>query len=75
MKRKREKEEDIYGNEEGPSKHHSSQESPSTFKPVEADDLSELSNQEEEIEYDKYQMTVKKHEQKRLEAIKKLEEQ
>ena len=75
IKRKREKEEDIYGNEEGPSKHHLSHDSPGTYKPIEEDDLSELSNQEEEIEYDKYQMTVKKHEQKRLEAIKKLEEQ
>jgi hypothetical protein len=36
--------------------------------------LSELSNQEEEIEYDKYLMTIKKYEQRRQEAIKKQEE-
>ena len=39
----------------------------------EDDDLSELSNQEDEIEYDKYIMAVRKHEQLRKEAIQKEE--
>jgi hypothetical protein len=74
LKRRRDQEDDIYGREDDRHGIFTARHPHDNYsKPLDEDDLSELSNQEEEIEYDKYLMEIKKHEKKRQEAIKKQE--